>query len=196
MKTIDLFQLCNTGPWITAGKDTQYKVVEDGDTVILAFEPSSSSQDWKDNFSFPVRPYRDMPVGWLAHGGFVRAWKAAKDQIVADVIPLLEGRALRITGYSHGGALAVLAHEWFNYNDRNPTTVTFGAPRVLWMPPKRILGRFENLITIRNRGDVVTHLPPWMMGFKHAGDLTRIGKRWWPSIKAHYPSEYREGLGV
>lgn len=194
MKALDLFNLCNARPWKTAGLDTQYKVIADEGTVILAFAPSSSSQDWKDNFNFPVRPYRNMPVGWLAHGGIVRAWKAAKDQIVADVASRLEGKKLWITGYSHGGALAVLAHEWFSYNGHNPTTVTFGAPRVLWMPPKRILERFENLITIRNRGDVVTHLPPWMMGFKHVGASTRIGKRWWPSIKAHYPSEYREGL--
>ena len=194
MKSLGLFNLCNARPWKTVGRDTQYKVVVDESTVILAFAPSSSKQDWKDNFNFPVRPYRNMPVGWLAHGGIVRAWKAARDQIVADVASQLEGKRLWITGYSHGGALAVLAHEWFEYNALAPSSVIFGAPRVLWLPPGRVRDRFATVTVVRNRGDVVTHLPPWLFGYRHVGLISNIGSRWYPSIRAHFPEDYLNKL--
>jgi hypothetical protein len=190
-----LFSITNSGPWNTAGNDTQYKVAVECKRIILAFAPSSSKQDWIDNFAFPVRPYRDMPYGWLAHGGFVRAWKAARDAIVADVMSILGDNQLVITGYSHGGALATLAHENFVFHGLIPMTVIFGSPRVLWMPPKALRHRFRDVTVIRNRGDIVTHLPPWLFGYQHVGEIVKIGKPRMIGVRPHYPVEYERSMG-
>jgi hypothetical protein len=60
MKThLELAQLFNTIPnWDTIGTDTQYKVLEYPDEVVIIFYPSNSKADWKINFSFPKKPYR------------------------------------------------------------------------------------------------------------------------------------------
>lgn len=194
MIPLELFRLCNATTWRTAGIDTQYNITETQDTVYLSFAPSSSKRDWLDNFNFPVKPYRDMPRLWLAHGGFVRAWKAAKDQITKEVIPLIKNKKFRITGYSHGGAIATLAHEWFEFNDYYPITFTFGSPRVIWMPVKHTLYSFCWLVPVRNSGDIVMHAPPAIMGYRHVGSLITIGKPGMVGIKHHKPEEYYKYL--
>lgn len=188
------FQCCLGGPWKTAGVDTQYKLLEYEDQVVLAFDGSSSFQDWRDNAAFPVRPYRDMPEGWFAHGGFVRAWKRAEDHIAEEVIRMLQGRRLEINGYSHGGGLAILAHEYFVYHGFYPTTLAFAPPRIIWLPTKEVSARFRNLTVVRNRGDIVTHLPPWLIGYRHVGTLKEIGEPRIIGIRPHYPEEYLKYL--
>jgi hypothetical protein len=189
-----LFDQCLGGPWKTAGIDTQYKIIEGENEITLAFEGSSSFQDWRDNFAIPVRPYRAMPIGWLAHGGFVRAWKRAEDQISSELRAVIQSRRLRITGYSHGSALAILAHEYFTFHGFRPETIAFASPRVLWLPPKRIKERFKKLTLVMCRGDIVTHLPPQLLGYRSIGNTIRIGP--WRIIShfAHYPKAYISAL--
>ena len=62
--------------WITSGIDTQYCIEqkEDGE-VIIAFLGSNSPVDWKTNFTFWKKPYKDMEVTYYCHGGFLKCWK-------------------------------------------------------------------------------------------------------------------------
>lgn len=184
------------GPWSTAGDNTQYRVEVIDDTVYLLFQGSSQDQDWKYNFDFPATAYKDQPVPWKAHRGFVNAWQVAQDQIMMDVAKVKGRRKLIIAGYSHGGALAILAHEDLFYHNADPETYTFGAPRVLWLPKKKIRERFENLTNIVNRGDIVTHVPPYLIGYRHVGKIHRIGQHRMVSHRPHYQDQYKESLNA
>ena len=84
---------------------------------------------------------------------------------------------IRVYGFSQGGAIAVLAHECIRYHmpDRLIVTKTWGAPRVVAFGG-RIKSRFNGLIQIQNRGDIVPHLPPWVFGYSHVFTKFKDGK--------------------
>ena len=62
-----------------------------------------------------AKPYRDMNDKWYAHRGFLRVWKAMKDEIERKVVAILATNAeidtIKCVGYSHGAALSLLATE-------------------------------------------------------------------------------------
>lgn len=104
-----------------------------------------------------------------------------------------------IAGYSHGAALALLCHEYCMYNRRDIKTAVsgygFGCPRVVFgILKKSVRERFEGFFVIRNKGDLVTHLPPVFFLFRHAGKLITIGDGRWNCIDAHRPENYTESL--
>jgi len=45
--------------WDTIGTDTQYRILEYPDEVVIIFCPSNSKADWKINFSFPKKLQED-----------------------------------------------------------------------------------------------------------------------------------------
>ena len=109
----------------------------------------------------------------------------------------LQGKAvghpdiLTISGYSHGGALAILAHEDFTFHGLSFVTgYAFGAPRVVWMPSKTVASRFSMLTRVRMRGDLVTKLPPWMTGYRHVGSDKPFGAWQPPNPWAHKSRHY------
>lgn len=75
----------------------------------------------------------------------------------------------------------------------------FGAPRVVWgFLPKEIKERLSRFYTVRNIPDLVTHVPPALLGFRRGGELVRIGERGkYSPLNAHrassYLNELREG---
>ena len=51
-----------------------------------------------------------------------------------------------------------------------------------------VANRFQALTVIRNIDDIVTHLPPKILGYTHVGNLLEIGKRGkYSKIDAHRP---------
>jgi predicted lipase len=188
-----LFSECLKGPWLKEGIDTNYKIKVVDNTLYLFFEGSSSSQDWKDNFNIPAIPYKDMPVKWLAHKGFIRSWKAANDNIIAKIKEYNIDNVV-IAGFSHGAAIATLAHEDLLFHGFNVKSFVFGCPRVLWLPPNIVKDRFLSLTRYEVRGDIVTIIPPAWLGYIHIGNVKRIGKYSFPWHTNHYPSKYIEAL--
>ncbi len=178
----------------TAGVETQYKVSTDATTVYLAIQGSIQKEDWFANFDFVAIPYRKMPVVWFCHRGFIKTWKAASEQIIADVLPLLAGKKLVILGYSHGAAIATLAHEDFLFRGYDPETWVFGSPRVLWMPIQVIKERFKKLHNIQNKGDIVTMVPFSTMGYIHVGEVKKIGTTHFPWYTPHLIPQYIKAL--
>ena len=176
-------------PWETIGNNIQYRL--DKINHILYLQGSVEKSDWVYNFDFPVQAYRDADIKWRVHRGFMNAWKTAEE----EVLPLmLQYNDLTIIGYSHGGALACLAHEdYLFYKQKQPRTIVFGCPRVLWgKDSKKILSRFSNLQNIKNIGDIVTKVPPKWMGYIDAGVVTYIGtSALW---SGHNPEQYIGGL--
>lgn len=196
MKPVDYFRL-QFGLFKNVGEDVSYSVVVTENEIILVFQGSYEKADWHNNFRFWVKPYKKMPKLWLCHAGFLRAWKSGKDSITKEIIGLIAdhpAKRLVITGYSHGAALATLAHEWFVFNGYYPRTHVFGCPRVLWIPSKAIRSRFNALSSYGTRGDIVTHVPPACFGYRHVRKIIRIGERRFMSHKPHYPECYISGL--
>jgi hypothetical protein len=157
----------------------------------IYFEWSNGATDWKNNFDFPAKPYRDMEDKWYAHRGFLRVWKAIEPHL-KEAIMNPDIRYIHIYGYSHGAAIALLCHEYCKYHrpDINVYGYGFGAPRVIWgFPNKRVKKRFEGFLVIRNKRDIVTHLPPAIFGFRHYRVKT-IGDGHYNSIIAHHPEAY------
>ena len=162
------------GPWIRNSRtDTEYKIEVDK-YVRVAFKGSTSKMDWRQNFKFWKAPYKNMMDKWYAHAGFVEKWKSIEDQVMAELVKT-EG-PIRVYGFSQGGAIAVLAHECIRYHmpDRLIVTKTWGAPRVVAFGG-RIKSRFEGIVQIQHKGDIIPHLPPWLFGYSHVGVQEKVG---------------------
>lgn len=153
--------------------------------------------------STPAKAYKHMTRPWLCHRGFLRVWLAMRDEIEARVEALLETYpeidTITCVGYSHGGALAVFATEDMAYLHGEACKVEgygFGAPRVLWGPiPAEVKERLANFKLVRNVPDIVTHVPPAWLWFKHAGEVVEIGEAGkYNAFAAHKAASYQAEL--
>lgn len=191
------FEFCfnNSDKYIHVENDGSYLLQRDGGVLEVYFQCSNSEEDWKNNFNFPAKPYRDMKDAWFCHRGFLKVWKSVEPHIQADIMdPTVT--EIHIVGYSHGAALAQLCHEYVKFN--RPDVIVrglgFGSPRVVWGPmSKEVKKRFEGFTVVRNGNDIVTHLPPVIFGFRHICKVVKIGESE-GLIKDHYPDRYAEAL--
>lgn len=202
---IELFKLCLGTIYTHTAESGDYALCIEGDTLYLLFQHSDGREDWKNNFDFPVKPYRDMKPKWYCHRGFLRVWKAMRDEVEAKVAESLKNSPqiakIVCAGYSHGAAISVLATEdmAFLYGGKYEVSgYGFGAPRVLWgVVPDEVAKRLECFTTVRNVPDLVTHVPPVAFGFRNAGVMLRIGQSGaYGPIEAHYAESYIEALEV
>ena len=204
--------LADKGPWETAEHDLQFRVEQVRNQIRIFFQCTTSNTDWKTNFDFPARPYRDMPHVWLAHRGYIKAYKASSAQIwrriaeVAKEIGVVESVA--IIGYSMGGAYADHMHEDFAFKRKHTldlpfydsgfqlSTYTFGAPRHVWgFLTREVKLRFAGVHRYTLRGDPVPKVPPVFLGFRHVGKEHRYGKfRWLPLPEYHELQSYKDVL--
>lgn len=183
MTMYSLFLRCLNITYTHIEGDGSYASEKIGDTLYLYFEKSNGKNDWKTNLNFPVKTHR----GYLAHRGFVRVWES----LAADIHKIVKDSAcskITVTGYSHGGALALLCHEYILSVFPAATVVGygFGTPRVVWGFLGNKRHRWDNFTVIRNIDDIVTHLPPAFLGYRHMGNLITVGQRGkYSSIDAH-----------
>ncbi len=191
----ELFEECLEQEYQTEENGADWAYRRENARLTVFFQHSHGLIDWLNNMDFASAPYKDMTPRWRCHSGFLRAWKS--------LMPRLEGLLLdpniediRIVGYSHGAALAVLCHEycWFRREDLREKLLGlgYGCPRVLYgcVPPE-LAQRWERFYVIRNIEDIVTHLPPRGFGYCHVGNLVEIGKTGrYSAIDAHRPEHY------
>ena len=104
-------------------------------------------------------------------------------------------------GYSHGAAIATLVHEYIFYNRpdlrENLWGYGFGCPRCFWgfHPSKEVQGRWARFFPIRNIDDLVTHLPPAVLGYRHVHSVYTVGERGkYRRAEAHRPENYQKEL--
>lgn len=187
-----LFTACLQIPYRRVGVSANYAFRREGDTLYLFFEGSDGKIDWLNNLDFPAKAYKRMGrTAWFAHRGFLKVWREI-EPFIAKEIADASIQAIVIAGYSHGGALAMLCHEyvWYHRPDlRNRLDgYGFGAPRVFWgMCLPCLKQRWERFTVVRNLDDLVTHLPPWVFGYSHVGTTLKIGKRGaYTPIEAHF----------
>ena len=179
---LDLFQQVLNVKYTTIPKSgASFFYEKKGDLLYIFFEHSNGIIDWRNNFDFPAKPYREMDNTWYVHRGFLRVWKSAKGYLKEQILNH-HVKGIVIVGYSHGAALALLCHEFcvFNRPDiaDNIEGYGFGCPRVVYGCLRRnICKRFKNFYVVRNCRDIVTHLPPILFGFRHVGNIIHIGKK-------------------
>lgn len=146
--------------------------------LYVYLQDSNGAEDWKNNLDFPARPYHKG--SWMAHRGFVKVWRVIEPH-VGNAIADAQLQSIVTVGYSHGGALAVLCHEYvyFHRPDLRPHIegYGFGAPRVIWGSlSQEMKQRWERFTVVRNLDDLVTHVPPKALGYAHVGNLLEIGQ--------------------
>jgi predicted lipase len=190
------FRNClNVKKYTHVENDASYALERSNDKLTIYFQWSNGKNDWKNNFDFPAKPYRDMENTWYCHRGFLKVWKSIESYIANDILDTSITK-IDIIGYSHGGAIAQLCYEYVKFNrpDVEVTGVGFGSPRVFWgWANKTVKERFKGFIVIRNGNDIVTRLPPILFGFRHIGEVRSIGTKR-GLIKDHYPKHYLEAL--
>ena len=195
-----LFNRCLNASYTHTAENGDYAIEVGGNTLYILFEWSDGAEDWKNNFDFPAIPYKHMAETWFCHRGFLRVWKAMRDEVEKRVAEILaqhpEITDFKIVGYSHGGAMALLATEdmVYLYGEKiNVSGYGFGAPRVLWgYVPKAVKNRLQHFYVIRNNKDIVTHVPPALFGFRHVSEVVKIGQT--NPVKDHYPEKYTHNL--
>lgn len=211
-RLLELFNRCLNAKYVHTENSGDYAIEREGNTVYLLFQCSKGKEDWKNNFDFPSVPYKDMGIPWKCHRGFLRVWKSIEPYI-ADTVMDMSVKHFVIVGYSHGGAIATLCHEyvWFNRPDLRPDSshymsiegYGFGCPRVFFGRMKKELKeRWLSFFPIRNINDIVAHVPPVLFGFRHVSSITKIGEKGklnrhkkFDCVSAHYPDNYRMSLG-
>lgn len=193
MTLSSLFERCLHISYTRVGRSADYARERIGSTLYLYFEASDGAADWKSNLNFPAKPYRRMdgPV-WFAHRGFLQVWKTI-EPYVADDIADPTVKAIVLVGYSHGAAVAALCHEyvWYHRPDLRKAMrgYGFGCPRVFWgISSSACRRRWAQFCVIRNIDDIVTHVPPAILGFSHVGKMLEIGTRGtYSRVDAHRP---------
>ena len=193
---LEKFKKCYNAKYTTVANDASFCVERDGSRLTLLFEKSNSNEDWKSNFNFPAKPYRQMKNKWFCHRGFLKVWRSIEPYIEKEIKDT-SVTEIDIIGYSHGGAIAGLCYEYVKFNrpDVVVTGVGFGAPRVLWgFLRKAVKRRFDGFIVVRNGRDIVTHVPPVLFGFRNIGTLKKVGKKDQGFVESHYPAAYIEAL--
>ena len=202
MRLDQLFRRCLEKTYVHTKNGGDYAYERMGDTLYIFLQCSKGLTDWKNNLDFPVRPYRRMgKTAWYAHRGFLRVWKSVEPHL-SRVIGDRTLAGIVTVGYSHGAALAVFCHEYVHFHRPDLRDhidgYGFGCPRVLWGTPSHALrSRWERFCVVRNLDDLVTHLPPAVLGYRHVGRLLEIGERGtYSAIDAHRPESILRELSA
>lgn len=192
MSLLNLFDQVTTGPWITAGKDVQFRV--EGDTLVI--QCSHGRSDWRYNFMASEDVYKDSDVAFIGHKGFNELWRSIK--------PIIEGLTFtKILAYSQGSAIGRRVHEnyFHRFGFEPEITRLFGEPPSIKNPSEKLQARFTHVVSYHTPRDLVYYLP-LILGYRHFGNcvsLTKKAKRpkgysilqW---ITDHAPECYRQRL--
>ena len=138
-------------------------------TYIIVFRGSNNLTDWIDDLKFIPSWHKDLG---FCHAGFLEDM----DVVVGEILALVDGRPLVITGHSLGAARACLLGALLTVLGVKPVSITvFGCPRPGFAKLRKVLqgGGFP-LRSYQNLGDIVT-TKPWFMGlYKDPIDFTEI----------------------
>ncbi len=189
---------CLAAEYIHTEQGGDFALRREGDTLKIFFEWSDGREDWKNNLKFfavPKKPYKNMSRSWFCHRGFLKVWRAIEPYIAREIEDVTL-RKIEITGYSHGAAIALLCYEYCRYHrqDASVTGTGFGCPRVVWgLLPKSVKERFDGFRAVRCGNDIVTHLPPCLLGYRHPAPLVKIGQT--NPVEDHKSTSYLRFLG-
>ncbi|MDE2019389.1 MAG: lipase family protein [Patescibacteria group bacterium] len=153
-----------------------------GVKIVAAFKGSSTPQDFIQDAKFDLRMlgYSNAAHPVRVHAGFLEDISAIDTGVTQQVRGLMNRfptAKLWITGHSLGGALALLyAVEAVRLGLPIAWVYTFGQPRVGDAAWAAMYGGFLGRKTVRvvDENDIIPRTPPWLMGYRHAGNLALI----------------------
>lgn len=198
-KLLSLFDACLAVDYTGSEGGIDLAIRRVGRHLYIFFEHSNGCADWRSNLDFPARVHRGACGVFYAHRGFLAAFEVAKERITPAVLDRGVSR-ITLVGYSHGAALALLATEYAfcarpDLRERIEGC-GFGCPRVIWGRADEGSERaFRAFTVVRNKGDIVTHLPPALFGYRHVGRMLEIGARGrYSGVDAHREENIRAEL--
>jgi len=173
----------------------------------INFEGSVSKIDWKVNFSFWKKPYKNMNKTFFVHSGFISAYRSGRNEIHDLYLKNMERiEKIVIRGYSLGDALARFCFEDFFWHKENTDAYRklkidgfgIGGPKVVGLIGRKEFDRrMVGYTRIENHSDIVPRVPFFWLGYFRTGDYYRIGRKsLWPfSAKAIYQHWYESYIG-
>lgn len=193
-----LYNKCVNTKYTRVENDGDYAVERDGDTLYLYFQCSYTIIDWINNFDIAAVPYKDMEIEWQCHRGFLRVWKSIEPYVEAHILDKTVKKVI-IVGYSHGAAIACLAHEyvWFHRPDLRAKLITyaFACPKFFkGRLTSELRPRWKNVILFKNRNDIVTFIPPTFLGYYHVANSVVFDSDIKNIFKAHTVDAYLSGI--
>ena len=178
MNDKELFNVIKNTEYKKAGLDVDYAIIEKYGIIYLLFQQSKDKLDWKINFQFWAKPYKNQKNPMLIHRGFVKAWKSCNDVIMEELLEKIEDNPYKIVviaGWSYGGAMALLAVEDFNFRTgKTAELVTFGAPKIIapfaFKTKKHLIQCVNRFLTPSkiycHKSDIVPMIPPFYLALQ------------------------------
>lgn len=205
-----LFNMLNSCYFKKAGKDVDYYVLQDHKdlAIYLFLAPTNSNADWKTNFDFPVKLYKNQEGSFLVTRGWRNAWRSANDVIMGELIAAYNDNPqyqVTICGWSYGGAMALLAAEDWHYRMGWAVNrvVTWGAPNPLWGKKSRehfkwacgnTMRAVPHTVQYAHSGDIVPLLPP-LPGYCGVDKTILDKKSWWKFWRIFNPWKWHTIYG-
>lgn len=106
-------------------------IAQSQNEIVIAFRGTDSFKDNESDQDLYQIPYPFAANAGKTHRGFTCIYLSARDQIIREINKLSAKKRLLITGYSLGGALAVISALDIAINTEfaNPVVYTYGSPR-------------------------------------------------------------------
>ena len=170
-------------------------VLEDG-VLNISFRSSEAlekSVDFKYNARIGLKkvPFLE-DSGIRIYSGFLEKYLAVREELHNRIETSVTDRIV-LVGHSGGGAIASIAYLDLVtlYPDKDIKAVLFGPVRTFNKAGTLWFSYHGNrVIRIVNGRDPFSNLPPALFGYRHVGQLVRIGRRPWYklfSFKDHNP---------
>jgi triacylglycerol lipase len=137
-------------------------IAESNNEIVIAFRGTDSFKDNESDQDLYQVEYPFVENVGKTHRGFTCIYQSARNEMMRELMKLSRDKKLFITGYSLGGALAVLCSFdiAINTDYKTPYVYTFGSPRVA---DPEFAYRFDqtvkNSVRIFNVHDIIPTLP-------------------------------------
>ncbi len=151
--------------------DIQFFVVKDHEKKeqTLAIRGSANVKNWVTNFKF--WKVKDLWLSIRLHKGYYEASREIFWKAIFHMNPTYK---TVVTGHSLGGACAVILAMYLeNYGHPNASAVSFGQPRITNKKGTKKYSGFPYTRVAMKR-DMVTHLPPIFIGYRHFGKKLQL----------------------
>lgn len=149
--------------------------------IVVSYRATLTTQNWLDNLNDALIDLPGAPVGVRVHRGVFANYLASYNRVNAAVdemlrTPRFRGYSVLVTGYSLGGALAMMALPTVTQvvrdrpDPRFVELISVAAPRMGNADFASYLHGFGVPVTrLTLSRDIVSHLPLRRMGYTHAG---------------------------
>ncbi len=181
--------------------DVSYQIRIKKEVMTIAFRGSDSKRDWNFNLDFckKIIPYGNSCSDIKIHSGFLKAYKSknVRDKIRSFVTENI--RKIKLTGHSYGAALAIICaiDLQYNFEEKDYEVIVFGCPRVGNSAFKKSYDkRIFKTLRVENKGDIITKVPLWIMGYRHVGGRLLLGRKFLklPCMNNHMLQEYYSNI--